>query len=150
MTPPIVRPRYPYEIRSKWSKHKKRGRARRQPQILRTNQVLLSSCPFALLCTRQTFFLHGSICPFQIRLCRISIAGRPLRSISSLVARVTMKLTTAPLLLLTVATASSAVLVHHPGAKERCGRLGVMYWDPDELPDDMGNLDVRRSPCRLP
>lgn len=36
-------------------------------------------------------------------------------------------------LLLTVATAVSAEMMTHPGAKEICGRLGPMWFDPDEL-----------------
>ncbi|KAJ4190407.1 hypothetical protein NW755_005549 [Fusarium falciforme] len=31
--------------------------------------------------------------------------------------------------------AGAALADHHPGAKEKCGRLGVMEWDPAELPD---------------
>lgn len=46
-------------------------------------------------------------------------------------------------LLVTLAAAASAELITFPGAKERCGRLGPMWFDPNDLPEGMSPLDVR-------
>lgn len=48
-----------------------------------------------------------------------------------------------PVLLLTVATAVVGEMRTHPGAKEICGRLGPMWFDPDELPEGVTPIVVR-------
>ncbi|KAL5340990.1 hypothetical protein BJX70DRAFT_360079 [Aspergillus crustosus] len=64
-----------------------------------------------------------------------------------------MKLTTyASLLLGIAATTALAAIQPAPGsaaeaeAKAECGKLGVMYFDPDDLPDGVTPADVRK--CR--
>lgn len=48
-------------------------------------------------------------------------------------------------LLVTIVSAIgvSARFMTHPGAKEKCGRLGPMWFDPDQLPDGATPQDVR-------
>lgn len=47
------------------------------------------------------------------------------------------------LLLVVVATAVSGKLICHPGAREQCGRLGPMCFDPDTLPEGVDPGQVR-------
>ncbi|KAM5344873.1 hypothetical protein ACJ41O_010735 [Fusarium nematophilum] len=45
--------------------------------------------------------------------------------------------------LLAAAFAALAVADHHPGAEKICGRLGVMEWDPNDLPEGVKPEDIR-------
>ncbi|KAF7586995.1 hypothetical protein BBP40_007887 [Aspergillus hancockii] len=56
-----------------------------------------------------------------------------------------MKLPLNLLLLLGSTSIAHSVLVKAPGAtEEECGRLGVMYYDPDNLPSGTTPEDVRK------
>ncbi|KAE8386166.1 hypothetical protein BDV23DRAFT_175666 [Aspergillus alliaceus] len=56
-----------------------------------------------------------------------------------------MKIPLSLLLLLGSVFVASSVLVRAPGATEReCGRLGVMHYDPDDLPEGSTAEDVRK------
>ncbi|KAF4977280.1 hypothetical protein FZEAL_6168 [Fusarium zealandicum] len=45
--------------------------------------------------------------------------------------------------LLAAAFATLALADMHPGAKELCGRLGPMEWEPEDLPDGVNPENVR-------
>ncbi|KAJ4323615.1 hypothetical protein N0V84_004223 [Fusarium piperis] len=45
--------------------------------------------------------------------------------------------------LIAAALAAMAMADHHPGAKEKCGRLGVMEWDPKDLPEGVNPAEIR-------
>ncbi|RSL67264.1 hypothetical protein CEP53_003083 [Fusarium sp. AF-6] len=45
---------------------------------------------------------------------------------------------------LVVALAAVAMAHHPPGLKEKCGRLGVKEWDPDNLPEGYKLEDIKK------
>ncbi|EXA41861.1 hypothetical protein FOQG_02250 [Fusarium oxysporum f. sp. raphani 54005] len=48
-----------------------------------------------------------------------------------------------PQVLLTAGLATVAVADQWPMAKEKCGRLGPMEWDPNDLPPDVDVMQIR-------
>ncbi|RSL62618.1 hypothetical protein CEP54_005612 [Fusarium duplospermum] len=45
---------------------------------------------------------------------------------------------------LVAALAAMAMAHHPPGLKEKCGRLGVKEWDPDNLPEGYKLEDIKK------
>ncbi|RMJ19678.1 hypothetical protein CDV36_000679 [Fusarium kuroshium] len=46
---------------------------------------------------------------------------------------------------LVAATLTAMAMAHHPpGVKEKCGRLGVKEWDPDNLPEGYKLEDIKK------